>query len=125
MSNRQLNEAERKWNLMWDLWVKGESESPYTELMSYESEINNGGHSQYFFNTADCGNLKRDVDILLSVLPESLNENLKKAYDAFSSMEDIADDSCDELLDECDQIFYENESQLMELLQKYADSLSL
>jgi len=43
-----LSDADRKWNRMWDLWVEGSAESPYSELMEYESEVNNGGHSQYF-----------------------------------------------------------------------------
>lgn len=40
-----MMESERKWNLMWDMWVAGNAESPYAELMEYESEVNNGGHS--------------------------------------------------------------------------------
>lgn len=45
---RKLTEEERKWNLMWDMWVQEEAISPYAELMEYESEVNNGGHSQFF-----------------------------------------------------------------------------
>ena len=48
-----MSESERKWNLMWDMWADGDAESPYAELMEYESEVNNGGHSQYFFNVSN------------------------------------------------------------------------
>ena len=123
--NRKLTEEERKWNLMWDLWVQGEAASPYAELMEYESEVNNGGHSQYFFNVANCGDLNADVEKILPVLPHPLNDNLKRAYDAFTGQEDIYDDENDELFEECDDVFYQNENLLMDILKLYASSLSL
>ena len=46
----ELTEEQLKWNKMWDLWTDGNAESPYAELMTYQSEINNGGHGQYFCN---------------------------------------------------------------------------
>lgn len=124
-NKRKLTEEERKWNLMWDMWVQGDATSPYAELMEYESEVNNGGHSQYFFNVANCGDLNADIEKILTVLPEPLNENLKRAYDAFSGQEDICDDENEELFEECDEFFYENEKLLMDILKVYADSLSL
>lgn len=123
--NRKLTEEERKWNMMWDLWVQGEAASPYAELMEYESEVNNGGHSQYFFNVSNCGDLNADVEKILPVLPHPLNINLKRAYDAFIGQEDICDDENDELFEECDDVFYQNENLLMDILKLYASSLSL
>lgn len=121
-----MNENDRKWNLMWDMWMAGVAESPYAELMTYESEVNNGGHSQYFFNTANCGkDLKAQVEAILSVLPEPLRGNLKQAYEAFAAQDDICDDVNDELFDECDEVFYENEHLLIGLLEEYAGSLRL
>ena len=120
-----MTESDRKWNLMWDLWVEGKAESPYAELMEYESEVNNGGHSQYFFNGENCDNLHEAVSVILPVLPEPLRGNLKKGYDAFCAQEDISDDSNDDLFEECDEIFYENEQLLMDILRGYADSLTL
>lgn len=120
-----MSESERKWNLMWDMWVAGDAESPYAELMEYESEVNNGGHSQYFFNVANCGDLHAEVSEILNVLPEPLRRNLEKGYDAFSAQEDICDDANEELFEECDNFFYENEQMLLDVLQAYADSLTL
>lgn len=122
---RELTEEERKWNLMWDMWVQEEAISPYAELMEYDNEVNNGGHSQYFFNVANCGDLKSAVEKILAVLPEPLNENLKKAYDAFSGQEDICDDENFELFEECDRFFYKNENLLIDILKVYADSMSV
>lgn len=118
-----MNESERKWNLMWDMWVAGTAASPYAELMEYESEVNNGGHSQYFFNVANCGDLSAAVALILPMLPSPLHENLKRGYDAFAAQEDICDDDNDDLFEECDDVFYENEQLLINVLQAYADSL--
>lgn len=122
---KELSEAERKWNLMWDMWVQGKSESPYTELMEYESEVNNGGHSQYFFNNVNCGDLKESIKILYAILPDALSKNLRKAYEAFAVQKDIADDVNDELFEECDGFFYENENLLIDILKEYANGLHL
>ena len=120
-----MTEKDRKWNLMWDLWVAGKAASPYAELMEYESEVNNGGHSQYFFNAANCGYLKSQMEIILPVLPEPLLANLKRGYDAFAAQGDIADDINDDLFAECDDVFYDNEGVLIAVLERYADSLTL
>ena len=122
-TGKEENDAERKWNLMWDMWVAGEAKSPYAELMEYESEVNNGGHSQYFFNIANCGDLGEEVEKLLAVLPNPLYDNLKRGYAAFAAQEDICDDENDALFEECDDVFYENEQMLIDILKTYADSL--
>ena len=121
----ELPVADRKWNKMWDLWVEGNAESPYSELMEYESEVNNGGHSQYFFNVANCGNVQAAAEVLLSILPEPLLSNFRKAYEAFSGQEDICDDVNDSLFDECDDIFGKYEQLILDMLAAYAKSIEL
>lgn len=122
---KEFPEAARKWNLMWDLWVRGEVASPYAELMKYDAEVNNGGHAQYFVNVANCGDLSAVVARLLAVLPNPLRNNLKRAYDSVAQCKDNCHDGVDELLAECDDVFYENEQCLLDLLSRYVDSLSL
>lgn len=121
----ELPEKERKWNKMWDLWAEGQAKSPYAQLMTYDSEVNNGGHSQYFFNTANCGDLKAELESILPILPNVLRENLKRGYEAFAAQEDIDDDVNDELFNECDDVFYDNEQLLLDLLEAYADTMKL
>ena len=121
----ELPVADRKWNKMWDLWVSGGAESPYAELMEYNSEVNNGGHSQYFFNVANCGDLKAPAETLLKILPEPLLSNFRRAYEAFSGQEDICDDENDELFDECDDVFGEHEQLILDMLAKYADTMEV
>lgn len=122
---KELPEEDRKWNKMWDLWAEGEAEAPYAQLMEYESEVNNGGHSQYFFNVANYGDLKAEAEILLKTLPEPLLSNFRKAYEAFSGQEDICDDENDGLFEQCDDVFYEQEQLLTDILKSYADRMTL
>lgn len=121
----ELPVADRKWNKMWDLWVAGEAEPPYAELMEYDAEVNNGGHSQYFFNVANCGDLTAPAKTLLNTLPEPLLSNFRSAYEAFSGQEDICDDENDELFDQCDSVFYDNEQLLLDMLASYAQTMDL
>jgi len=124
-TGRELTDEERKWNRMWDLWAEGEIPAPYAQLMEYDAEVNNGGHSQYFFNTANCGDLDADVRTILPMVPELLRSNLKKGYEAFSAQEDISDDGNDDLFDECDALFYDNEHLLLEILKEYSQNIAL
>lgn len=45
---KNKNDEQTKWDKMWELWAEEQAESPYAELMTYQSEIDNGGHDQYF-----------------------------------------------------------------------------
>lgn len=110
-------------NQLWDRWIDGKVESPCAELMDYESEVNNGGHGQYFFNIANTADLAEHVEKVLSVLPEPLHSNLKTAYKAFAAQNDIADDVNDHLFEECDRVFWANEHMVIDWLKAYADTL--
>ena len=88
--------------------------------MKYESEVNNGGHSQYFFNVANGGNLAEEVEAVLSMLPEPLRENLARGYAAFSAQDDISDDVNEALFEECDDVFYEHEQLIIDIIYETA-----
>ncbi|MBQ7344174.1 MAG: DUF4375 domain-containing protein [Clostridia bacterium] len=109
-------------NKIWDLWAEGKAKTPYAELMTYQGEINNGGHSQFFLNVSNSGDLPQTVEVLLGILPEPLKSNLQRAYDSYLSTKD-SDEEDDELLDECDNVFYDNEEKINSLLDEYALSL--
>lgn len=114
--------TDQKLNKMWDLWADGKLNLPCAKLMKYESEVNNGGHSQYFFNVANCGDLAAEVESVLSMLPEPLRENLARGYAAFSEQNDISDDVNDELFEECDDVFYEHEQLIIDIIYEAAKS---
>ena len=112
----------KKLDKMWGLWEQGQLDSPCARLMTYESEVNNGGHSQYFINLANSGNLA-EAEELLSLLPEPLLQNLNRAYVAFVSQEDISDDINEELFEQCDEVFLEHEQILIDMLYEAAKEL--
>ena len=112
--------TDQKLEKMWELWAEDKLDLPCAKLMKYESEVNNGGHSQYFFNIANCGDLTEEVEAVLSMLPEPLQENLARGYAAFSAQEDISDDVNDELFEECDDVFYEHEQLIIDMIYEAA-----
>ena len=73
----ELTEEQQKWNKMWELWAEGEAISPYAELMTYQGEINNGGHDQYFINVENTGDLKKEMSALEKMLSPKLKNNLQ------------------------------------------------
>lgn len=112
-----LTEAQLKWNKMWELWSDGKIESPYAELMTYQSEINNGGHSQYFSNAEENVILQNELAVLAQILPPVLNDNLQKAYKAYISSEEI--------FEKYDTVFYENEQEIIRILEKHAEKTEI
>lgn len=121
----ELTEAQLKWNKIWELWTEEKAESPYAELMTYQSEVNNGGHSQYFCNVENVGDLQKEIAELERALPFDLNENLQKAYQAHLILEKTEDEKAEEIMERCDDAFYENEQIINQLLEKYAEKTEL
>ena len=116
---------EKKWNRMWDLWVEEKAASPYAELMTYQSEVNNGGHGQFFDNVSSCDDLERVLPILRGVLPSELSSVLDEGYAAWLRSEE--DEECDptEIHDRCDDAFYSLEGEIEKLLKEYAEAIEL
>ena len=114
-----------RWNKMWDMWADGQIASPYQDLMTYQSEVNNGGHSQFFFNVENTGDVNAVVKENMSILPEVHKRNLEEAYSAYKKYNDVDDDKMDEILDNCDDVFYENEELINKVLEKYAETIEL
>jgi len=122
---KEQDDDELRWDKMWELWENDEAASPYAELMHYEAEINNGGHDQYFFNVSGTGDLEKEMSRLYSLLPAKLSRNLKKAYEAYLEMNDDNEDDITDILDSCDDVFYDNEELITDILRKYAATLEL
>ncbi len=122
----ELTEEQKKWNKLWELWANGQTPSPYTELMTYQTEINNGGHDQYFCNIANTGDLQKELSALETIIPEKLKYNLLKAYKAYLLLEENGEDEqSEELINQCDDVFYQNEEPLNQLLLAYAAKIKL
>lgn len=121
-----LSEADKKWNKMWDLWADGEIESPYNELMTYQSEVNNGGHHQYFLNTENNGDVRKDIENLYTILPGVLTDNIQSAFKAYIELEqDKNIEKNEESLEKCDDVFYENEEMINSILESYCKKIEI
>lgn len=121
-----LSDEQQKWNKMWELWVNGCADSPYAELMTYQSEINNGGHAQYFHNIDNTDDLQREITILKTVLSEKLQRNLQDVYHAHLAMTDNGSDkNAETVLEQCDDEFYKSEDEINCILKKYAAKMEL
>ena len=122
----ELNKEQLQWNKMWDLWVEEKADSPYAELMTYQSEINNGGHDQYFLNVENTSDLEKEISALEQVLSAELKDNLRIAYQAYLPLEENEDDEdAEETLEECDDTFYEYEEEINKALEEYASKIEL
>ena len=125
-SKVELTDEQKKWNIMWDLWVEGRVDSPYAELMTYQSEINNGGHDQYFFNIDNSGNLQKEMAVLKTVLPAKLRDNLQNAYDAYLKLtNEESDEQAGTILSQYDDEFYKVEEDINRILREYASQIEL
>ncbi len=125
-SKTELSNEQKKWNKMWDLWAEKRADTPYAELMTYQSEINNGGHDQYFLNIENTGDLQKEMTALETVLSEKLQKNLQDAYHAYRTLTDSeSDDDAETILEQCDDIFYQNEEEINRILREYAAKMKL
>ena len=114
----ELTDAQRKWNTIWELWAEEKAEAPYAQLMTYQSEVNNGGHDQYFINIENTSDLQREISILETILPAKHRSNFQIAYRAYVEL-DV------EVLEQCDNVFWENEEELNRILERYAATIML
>ena len=119
-----LSEDDEKWNRMWDMWVNGEIPSPYSELMTYQSEINNGGHSQCFLNIENTEDVSKDLESLNGILSQVHKDNLETAYKASLLLkQDEENEEAEDELNECDNVFYDNEEEINCILKAFCNDL--
>lgn len=122
----QLTEEQLKWNAIWELWGAEKAVSPYAEVMTYQSEMNNGGHEQYFEHVISFGNLPYELSVLDQILPVKLRKNLKTAYQAYLKLQQNEDDEkSEDTLERCDDVYFENDEQIDTILKRYADEIIL
>ena len=119
----ELNEELKKWDKMWELWMEGQADSPYAELMTYQGEVNNGGHSQYFTNVENITDLQQEISILETILPIKHLNNFQTAHKAYIALEE--DEHAAEVLERCDDVFWENEEEINRILENYAATIVL
>lgn len=122
--------SNEKWNKMIDLWVDYELDHPIKDVLTYDAEINNGGHLQFFENCND--ELDEMMISLKENLPEDIYINLKKAYDVYTSsdinienVDDYVGEALEDRFGEYDSYYYNNNDKVNEVLRNYASTLEL
>lgn len=80
--------------------------------MNYQSEVNNSGHDQYFTNVENTSDLQKVISALTNILPPKLISNFQMVYKAYLTLDEKAED----ILEQCDDVFYENEGNINRLL---------
>ena len=119
-------EVERD-NKIWDLWSEDKLPSPVADLMLYQAEVNNGGHDQFFFNLHN--RIEEDapgrtISAIRSLLYGEMLKNFDAAYSAFKAYDDDEDKAC-EILEKCDDFYYENEEEIMQILERLWSELDI
>lgn len=120
-----------KWNAMWEMWDAGEIDSPYNELLTYDSEIQNGGHLQFFLNRALRNeNIFSVMSALRETLPAGHADNVAKAYRQYCMLDiDTENDAevmqalQDDPLAVFDRYYDEHEEELLDVLEAYAETI--
>lgn len=130
----KLSEDELKWNKMWELWSDGELEQPISSLLTYDGEIQNGGHLQFFCNLEEDEEveLKDMLNYLKKILPEEFYSNLNKAYKEYKNLnfqpemsEEYCEVAIEEPLLEFDNFYYEHEEEIQNILKEYSLKIEL
>ncbi len=124
-------DGDDKWSLMWEMWEAGEIGSPYNELLTYDNEMQEGGHLQFFLNRAL---RKENIFAVLAALRETLPAdhaaNVQQAHRQYCLLDlDPEDDAAvmqalqDAPLAVFDRFYAEHEEELLDVLEAYANSL--
>lgn len=118
-----LTEEQEKLEFLWNLWRLEKVPEPHNTIMTYYKEIKDGGHTRFFINIAFCGEVEKAVKKIGGLLPEILCENLKTAYSYYVVLVNEENLETEEKIRECDKIFNENEQLILDMIQKYANTL--
>lgn len=128
-SSFRIDDAE-KWNKMIDLWSDYKLDDPIKDVITYDAEVQNGGHLQFFENCQD--EIEELMISLKKQLPEEMYNNLKQAYKLHKEKNlniETVDDYVEEAqlgdFDKFDKFYYDNEKKVNKIMQEYASTLDL
>ena len=130
--NITAERAERLQDEMWESWEEGKLPPSYQALLTYVSDVMDGGHLQYFLNR----DLREEnffslMPTLRELLPEGHAGNLSNAYRAYCRLEldlakdgDIAEALDADPLISYDKYYFDHEEEIFDLLAACAESLA-
>lgn len=119
-----------KWNYMIDLWVDNKLDNPIQHLITYDSEVNNGGHLQFFENCHE--ELPEIIPLIKTYLSKNMAKNLQDAYDLYLnlnpntySIDTFVDVAREDHFDKFDNYYYEHDKEVNQVLTKYSLTLKI
>lgn len=119
-TKEQDSDLEEKWHKMWQLWMNDRLESPYQEILTYENEVRNGSHLQYFNWIQENENPEKIVDIVsLNLVGTVLKPIFNKAYRAYLELEKN-EEIANQILQSCDDAFAEAANDI----EKYMETIT-
>lgn len=118
-----MEHLDKKTNYGKDMSVLSEAERIFYVTQSLEMEVNNGGFSQFFYNSA--GNFSCElVSAFTAIGADTTADICRRAIEAFGCdipadrnereemLDEMESDEIDEILEECDDAFYDYEDDL-------------
>ena len=124
-TEEQNPELEEKWYKMWQLWMNDRLESPYQEILTYENEVRNGSHLQYFNWIQEHEDFEKTINIVsLNLEGTVLKPIFDKAYKAYQELGENQS-RAGEILRICDTTFAEQGDAIEEYLETIAAKIYL
>ena len=129
--DKTQRQKEKRWQDMWERWENGELPSPYAEMLTYDRDVREGGHLQFFINAELRGaNFFALMRALKQALPACHARNAAEAYRQYCALAiDIADDAAivqaldDAPLSAFDDFYDAHEEEMIDALEACADAL--
>lgn len=124
-TEEQNPELEEKWYKMWQLWMNNRLESPYQEILTYENEVRNGSHLQYFNWIQEHEDFEKTVNVVLLNLKGTVLEPIfNKAYTAYQEL-DQNEEVANQILLACDASFGDERDNIEKYLETIAAKIKL
>lgn len=99
---------------IWDRWIKNQTQSPLTELLTVVSNLGACGHADFFDFCNENENIANALEVAFPLLPEVIKNNFLKASEYYKSNPEMRDD--EEFLERYDNVFYDNEGLIDEVI---------
>ena len=112
LSNKQLLDK------LWKDWVKNQTTSPLTEIMTVVSNLGAGGHAYYFDLCAEDQRYMEALNVAIFHLPNIILDNMVLARREYNSTP--KESRGENFLENYDKVFYDNEELLDDLILKIA-----
>ena len=99
---------------IWDKWIKNQTQSPLTELLTVVSNLGASGHADFFEFCNENENIANALKVAFPLLPEVIKNNFLNAHELYERSPEMRDD--EEFLERYDNVFYDNEGLIDEVI---------